>query len=120
MTFRSCLYHAGMASADVQRRLLRTGQGVLTPAEGLAALRWVLQTNGLGADPQVTCQTTRRTVVEVAKPLAIHISHMPVANSPLSIPNACDSHFISQPCLMFPIVSSAVADTWDLVTRRLR
>ena len=45
-----------MASADVQRRLLRTGQGVLTPAEGLAALRWVLGANARGAEPQVSCK----------------------------------------------------------------
>ena len=42
-----------MATADVQRRLLRTGQGVLNPAEGLAALRWVLRANSLDMKPQV-------------------------------------------------------------------
>ncbi len=51
-----CLRDAGMASADVQRKLLRTGQGVLAPDEGLAALRWILLTNGRGADPQVSSQ----------------------------------------------------------------
>ncbi len=53
-----CCYpcHAGMASADVQRRLLRMGQGVLTPAEGLAALRWVLGANERAAEPQVSCK----------------------------------------------------------------
>ena len=47
----------GMASADVRRRLLRTGQGVLAPAEGLAALRWVLGgADGRGTDAQVSHQ----------------------------------------------------------------
>jgi hypothetical protein len=43
-----------MATAEVQRRLLRTGQGVLGPAEGLSALRWVLRADGRGVGPQVS------------------------------------------------------------------
>ena len=53
-----------MATADVQRRLLRTGQGVLGPAEGLAALRWVLRADGRGVGPQVS-STPRLTLILV-------------------------------------------------------